>query len=282
MDICKRKIPDIDKFEAVPIPIHMETKMTPVVFTAFANPEGDLVNLTKEQNGIQDALRTLNAKGNIKHISRTDTDLEDYFDFLQDLKNQIRIFHFAGHADSEGLSLQNGPTFFESLAEELVHRNKESLVLAFLNGCSTFAHVQTLFDLGVPAVIATSALIDDTLAGELAIRFYKNLAGGDSIKEAYRSAATFVKGNNTAFRFRNLGAIQTWRTIAYREKVPVSDFPWGLYVREEGILEERGLLDKDNPLPPPSEKPNSETKHSPTQNAEKIYNIGHIDNANFS
>ncbi|HRI60578.1 MAG TPA: hypothetical protein PK228_12660, partial [Saprospiraceae bacterium] len=108
---------------------------TPVIFTAFANPHGDLANLTREQNGIQDALGPLEAAGKLKHLLRTDTDLNAFFDFLQRWKNQLVIFHYAGHANSEALSLQNAPTFFKPLAEELLARNPESLQLVFLNGC---------------------------------------------------------------------------------------------------------------------------------------------------
>lgn len=250
------------------------TPSLPVIFTAFANPNGDLANLTLEQNGIQDALGPLEAKGKIKHLIRTDTDLDAYFDFLQRWKNQIVIFHYGGHANSEALLLQNVKTFFKPLAEELLHRNAESLQLVFLNGCSTFGHVQTLFDLGVPVVIASSAPIDDKGAMQLATRFYGNLAQGDGIETAYKSAANYVKGSSTEARFRNLGDIQSWRAIGFREKES-AEFPWGLYVRDEGILQNKSLFAF------PEDQP-SEPDKSLIQNAEKIYNIEKIDTANFS
>ena len=251
--------------------------LPPVIFTAFANPHGDLSNLTQEQNGIQDALSPLEAKGKIKHLIRTDTDLNAYFDFLIRWENQLLIFHYAGHANSEAVALQNANTFFEPLAAELLARNPKSLQLVFLNGCSTYAHVQTLFKLGVPAVIASSVPINDNRAMQLATRFYGNLAQGDSIEAAYKSAANYVKGSSTEARFRNLGEIQTWRAISFREKETPEEFPWGLYVREEGLLENKGLLDF-------SETPAGKTAPEKTiiQTAEKIYNIEKIDNADFS
>lgn len=256
----------------------MKNANPPVIFTAFANPHHDLVNLTREQNGIQDALRTLDVNGTIKHVLRTDTDLRAYFDFLQGWKNRIRIFHYAGHADGEGLGLQNAHTFFEPLAKELIGRNRESLTLVFLNGCSTYAHVQTLFDLGAPAVIATAAQVDDSLAGELAVRFYDNLAKGDAIAEAYRSAANYIKGANQESRFRSLGEVQTWRTIAPRGQEMQSQFPWSLFVREENILQGQGLLPDDKKTGNDDDMWTRGVKN----NTGKIYNIGHIDNANFS
>lgn len=44
---------------------------------------------------------------------------------------------------------------------------------------------------------------------QFAIRFYENLAHGDSLDTADQSAANYVKGNSTETRFRNLGEIQT-------------------------------------------------------------------------
>lgn len=249
---------------------------TPVIFTAFANPHGDLTNLVLEQNGIQDALGPLEAGGKLKHLLRTDTDLNAYFDFLRRWQNQIVIFHYAGHANSEALSLQNANTFFKPLAEELLARNPDSLQLVFLNGCSTHGHVQTLFDLGAPAVIATSASVDDKQAMQLAIRFYGNLAQGDNIETAYKSAANYVKGSSTEARFRHLGDIQPWRGIGFRAGSFPSEFPWGLYVREGRQLPGNALFAGADA------SAGKQTGNTINQNAEKIYNIDHIDNANFS
>jgi Leucine-rich repeat (LRR) protein len=217
-----------------------QTSNTPVVFTAFANPDGDLKNLSEEQNGIQESLLALDHQQIIKHLIRTDTDLEAYFTFLRQYKNQISIFHFAGHANSEALSLQNAPTFFEPLAKELVGRNKRSLQLVFLNGCSTYAHVQTLFKLGVLAVIATSVDVADDLAMKFAVQFYENLAEGDDIPTAYESAANFAKASSQETRFRFLGSIKNWGEVNQNEQV----FPWGLYIQEGVSLEGKGLMNE--------------------------------------
>lgn len=248
----------------------------PVIFTAFANPHGDLTNLVLEQNGIQDALGPLEAGGKIKHLLRSDTDLNAYFDFLRRWQNQIVIFHYAGHANSEALSLQNANTFFKPLAEELLARNPDSLQLVFLNGCSTQGHVQTLFDLGAPAVIATSASVDDKQAMQLAIRFYGNLAQGDNLETAYKSAANYVKGSSSEARFRHLGDIQPWRSIGFEAESSRTEFPWGLYVREGSQLPGDALFAGMDASAEP------QTGKTLIQNAEKIYNIGNIDNANFS
>lgn len=274
----------------------------PVIFTAFSNPRGDLANLTPEQNGIQDALGPLEARGKIKHLLRTDTDLNACFDFLKRWENQIALFHYAGHANSESLSLQNADTFFKPLAEELLARNPESLLLVFLNGCSTRAHVQTLFDLGAPAVIATAADIGDHQAMQFALRFYRNLAEGDSIEAAYKSAANYIRGGSAEARFRHLGEIQIWRGVLPVEELG-SAFPWGLYVREGVSLQNTSIIIKSaivlrvnkdsltleidgnkteilrrlNALQEMLEK----QQVNNIQIAGNIYNIGSITNANF-
>lgn len=212
-------------------------RLQPVIFTAFANPKGDLVNLTKEQNGIQDILMPLVRSGKIKnHLVRTDTDMDAYFDFMREWENQICIFHYAGHANSEGITLQNAHTFFEPLARELTIRNQDVLQLVFLNGCSTYSHIKILFDLGVKAVIATAVSINDDLAMHFAMRFYKNLAAGDTLDRAYQSAANYIKGKHTSEkRFQYFGrTIRDINIPGFQEDPPEGSnaavFPWGLYV----------------------------------------------------
>lgn len=215
-----------------------------VIFTAFANPKGDLANLTAEQNGIQDALLPLERQGKIaKHLVRTDTDLMAYFEFLREYKDQISLFHYGGHADSQGISLQNSHIFFEPLAKELVQRNPTSLQLVVLNGCCTHAHIKTLFDLKVKAVIATSVNINDNTATQFAIRFYKNLASGDALLDAYQSAANFIKADSSAQQFRGFGEV--YRTADF-EDMPsntADEFPWGLYVNADDKVLDQVFFD---------------------------------------
>lgn len=216
----------------------LRTTNKPVIFTGFANPRGDLENLNREQNGIQKALTKLESKGAIKnHWQRNEMGHKDYFNAIQDWANQVAIFHFGGHANSQGLRLQDMATFFEPLAKELVARNRESLQLVFLNGCSTETHVKTLFDLGVKAVIATSTNVSDNLAAELAIRFYENLANGDNIKTAFKSSTSYIKARSDSFSFEIIDD-----PIEYRASIPVDDSQmsgshWGLHVRDKTALE---------------------------------------------
>jgi hypothetical protein len=225
--------------------ITKKSEYLPVILTVFANPKDDLNCLKEEQNGIQNALMPLEKDNKIKHLIRSYTDLDSYFNFLRQWKNQISIFHYGGHADAERFALQDMHAFFEPLAKELTDRNKNSLILVFLNGCSTYAHVKTLFDLGVRAVIATSINTDDSIAAKFAIRFYENLANDDDLLGAYKSAAGYIisedrrtkgadeniKGESLERRFRLLGDVV--RSIGFSDEEAYNesgDFPWGLYI----------------------------------------------------
>ncbi|HAS46098.1 MAG TPA: hypothetical protein DCS93_36795 [Microscillaceae bacterium] len=201
----------------------------PVIFTAYANPDRDLKNLNKEEQGIQDLFMPLLVNNRIQnHLSRYNTDLKSYFEFLRLWREKITIFHFGGHVNSDGLVLQNIDAFFKPLAQELSQRNPASLKLVFLNGCSTKAHVQTLFDLGIKAVIATSVDVEDATATDFALHFYEELAAGHTIGEAYQSASNFIKSGSQEIRFQQLGEIVRGSKLIKPKKA--EDFPWALYL----------------------------------------------------
>jgi len=226
-----------------------------VIFTGFANPTNNLLNLSKEQKGIHEVLHPLESQQLLKkHLWRQDLDVKGYFEFLQEWTNQISIFHFGGHANSTQLGFQDHAAFFGSLAEELIERNKESLWLVFLNGCSTQAHVQTLFDGGVKAVIATSAAVKDDLAAELAIWFYKYLAKGDNIKNAFNSSVRYLKSlQKIGPRYRILEQPVEWASRGSvkfsRQDEEDDQLPWGLYVNDAQALNYTIVRDKSGQNP---------------------------------
>ncbi len=215
----------------------------PVIFTAFANPQSDLTSLTQEQHGIQDVLSKLEQQGKLqKLLQRTDLHLAKYFEMLRTWENKINIFHFGGHANSQDIRLQDGSIFFEPLAQELSLRNADTLQLVFLNGCATKAHVQTLFDLGIKAVIATSTNIGDQLATLFAIHFYENLAQGDTIAKAFQSTFHYAEAHHHKQRtHRILSQPVDWASRASIEHSQENDdenaLPWGLYVNDKAVLD---------------------------------------------
>jgi hypothetical protein len=225
---------DLQKtIQQVVIQTENELKPKPVIFTAFANPDDDLKNLSREYKEIQKILAPLEAKKHIaKHYSLQDIILKEYFNFLHDWENQLTIFHFGGHAGSLAIGLQDGDMSFEHLAAELLRCNPNSLQLVFLNGCATEEHVQHLFELGAKAVIATATKVYDKQASSFAITFYEYLAKGDTIAKAFDSAANFVQSpNGSAQRFS-----QGSRPIRWSEGMNhQGKFPWGLYINDDEV-----------------------------------------------
>ncbi|MEZ4827433.1 MAG: protein kinase [Bacteroidia bacterium] len=112
-------------------------------------------------------------------------------------QDRIWIFHYGGHADEDELWLEtdagtNQSFFSMGLARFL--GAQEGLKLVFLNGCATKDHADLLLKEKIPAVIATSRKILDEQALRFSETFYKGLAGGASIKEAFAEAEGMLLG----------------------------------------------------------------------------------------
>lgn len=231
-----------------------------VIFTGFANPLQDLAYLTQEQHGIQDALSPLEEQGKIETLlQRNDLELMKYFDIVRTWQHRINIFHFGGHANSQDIRLQDRTIFFEPLAKELQFRNPDALQLVFLNGCATQPQVQTLFDLGVKAVIATSVSIGDQLASLFAIDFYKNLAKGDTINTAFQSTFHYAEAQQkTDRKYRILEHPVDWASRGshqlFQQDKENEVLPWGLYVQDTQALEYTIIGEREElPESPPTQ-----------------------------
>jgi len=155
----------------------MSNNLLSVIFTFYANPNKDLI-LEREQEEIQKTLLRLDSQNKIKYVAKQNTTLKDFFSFVRSYKNQVGLFHYAGHTNSKALVFQDGEVRFESLADELKLQNKDTLKFVFLNGCPTLAHVKKLFELSVSVVIATSAKANGTQATDFAICFYEDISEG--------------------------------------------------------------------------------------------------------
>lgn len=219
----------------------------PVIFLAFANSSTDpLARLSEEDDALYKILHDRSVKEGHFHVHReSHTDLNNLRHFLSEYKNQIRIFHYAGHAGSEQLFLSDGEANAGGLAEMLAEQ--ENLQLVFLNGCSSVGQVAHLLELGVPAVIATQVPIGDNMAKDFAKHFYHALEMGANIKDAYGQASAFAKaaGRKT----------QSYRAMDWRKKEDreASDEIWSLFHHPDKaeILESklpgavRQVIDKD-------------------------------------
>lgn len=197
----------------------------PVLFFAFSNDESEsLDHLKEESRRIKEIFSPLNEQ--LKLEREESAELEDLFQNFLTYKNQIVIFHFAGHAGQAGLQLEETWIDGLTLADLIEIQAKNQLKLAVLNGCATEGQVNKLLQAGVKAVLATRAEVDDQSATQFSVAFYKALSQGNTLEEAFRLAAAIM-------RVKDPGRIElrnNFRGVFISRKE--ESFPWGLYILE--------------------------------------------------
>ena len=186
----------------------MPKNALPVIFLAFANANKDnkyLEFLIKEKNNIQKALQPVNREI-CELIVETDVTFDKLVEVFQENKNNIIVFHYAGHATFEELLLND-----EKGASKKAHSEgfisflskQEGLDLVFLNGCFTQIQAKELRQNGIPIVIGTSESISDDTASEISAKFYQALGKGLTLKKSWNEAIDIIKTNqgNNAPRY---------------------------------------------------------------------------------
>lgn len=208
--------------------------MKPTVALTFANCNNAHLHLLKsESSQLNQILSPLHDKGAIEVYREESTRIEDLANIFNRFNQRICIFHYAGHAGGEGLKLEEGNAYAKGLAA-LLQQQANKISLVFLNGCSTLGQVDQLMKLGIKAVIATSAPIEDAKAVEFSTWFYQALSVKRSLMEA--------------FDFASACLITKYKDIPQSPRIEYRDFlvdlkedgsysspalPWGLYVNEE-------------------------------------------------
>jgi len=197
----------------------------PIIFMAFANdPNQPLPGLEKESEEIYRTL-TEGAKKQFFQLHREPfATTEKIAHYLIEFKDQVSIFHYGGHADSEELVLLDEQADAKGIAQLL--KAQSNLKLVFLNGCSTQQQVKLLLELGIPAVIATSSPINDDKATLFAEQFYKALAKDHTINEAFGMASGFLQAKG--------GKAEHFRGFQTRQEE--SDMPWGMYTNSDEVM----------------------------------------------
>jgi len=201
-------------------------KPKPVFLFAFANDIAASLRLDEEWRQADRALQADEDAGRLKYAIIPYATRDDVWDKFNRFHNQITIFHYGGHSGSEGLNLGDSVLEGKNLATLL--EQEQNLKLVFLNGCSNAGQVEALLEKGVPAVIATSAPINDRRAVNLARQFYTALCSGRSIKEAFSTAAAYVNNEEKEL-------LVGYRGTRFEEGQ--EQFEWGLYAREEVVLD---------------------------------------------
>ncbi len=205
---------------------------------AFANERtetGFLRNLTLEMKLVLRALDPVAREGKVYVHLMPATTAREIQDLFQDrwTEGRVSIFHYGGHATAgelwlEGESGGNESFFAEGLARFL--QVQQGLNLVFLNACSTSAQAKMLIERSIPAVVATSSKIPDDLATAFSEAFYKGLASGASIEEAFQEATALMLGRKGEEAFQPSGT----RSLYWEEDhEDTLDLPWRLYLKQE-------------------------------------------------
>lgn len=208
----------------------------PVIFIAIANetPHSNnyLRNLPQEAIGLRSILTEAEENKLCEFIIINDATIDAIIRVFQQKKYQDRIaaFHFAGHAGDNKLFLKDNTGARQaSHGEGLVPflASQRSLQLVFLNGCHTSAIAEGLNELGVPAVIGTSFAVQDDIATNLSLNFYRGLTRGLGLERVWNDAVHQIKAMAKA------GDADDFHRAIFREDMHLAGqaivrLPWSL------------------------------------------------------
>jgi hypothetical protein len=198
----------------------------PIVLILHAQTIPPLKELDEEAANLREAL--LGSDICEPHILPS-ANLERIFTELRERGDRIIAIHYAGHANGNGIMLQQSGG--AGIGEKLAHISGiasaltplKKLKLVFLNGCETEDQVPHFINAGIPAVIATHVKIGDRVATNFATEFYKCLASGHDVDRSFNQAASLIQADKG----------ESCRG-AYSEASEVSDsdlnrWPWELH-----------------------------------------------------
>ncbi|MEM6320731.1 MAG: CHAT domain-containing protein [Bacteroidota bacterium] len=204
----------------------------PIFYLTFANTsDQSRLQLEREEDAIRNLLKPAEKEGRIKVVTQSFASIKKVGRFLVENDNQVRIFHFGGHASGTELILTDQAARANGIATLL--GQQENLQLVFLNGCSTRDQVDLLLELGIPAVIATSLAIGDRLAKAFAEHFYKAIAEQLPVEKAFNSAQALIQTMSTFYprRYRD----------AFKREAETAPL-WGLYTDGEPEILQQPLI----------------------------------------
>lgn len=197
------------------------------ILLCFANDEEENLESLKEERKV---LSKLLDKGNsenhfiLKEISNANKDV--LIDSLIRYNKSLSVFFFSGHAGKDKLFLEDGMARAVGIAGLL--RLCPNLDLIILNGCSTASQVKELLNLpGRPAVIATSAPVEDNSAGIFSKKFFESLVIDRlTLAMAFDAAVSAVQCNE-----KYIAEVEN-PYKRYRELVSCDDAKgvWGLFI----------------------------------------------------
>lgn len=219
------------------------------LYLCFANQDTQpLPSLREEQHNIKQALLKGASAGHFYVLEEAFASTKLMVNALEQIRPNLAIFHFSGHAGSDRLEMSgNAAAFSEGIAQLL--SKCPQLQLVFLNGCSTIGQVADLHEAGVPLVIATSAPIEDLKASTFGARFYQALSDNQSIRQAYELAKAEIMTID-----RKVVFVESRDLVLRREhKVEAT---WGLFCKPGAESAEEWRLPTTRPVQGETAKPN--------------------------
>lgn len=197
-----------------------------VLYLAFANSRSEpLLTLQEEDNALYRILSPRQLKQHFILNRDSFSTISGVAQFITQSRDQLRLFLYSGHAGRDSLMLEGQDARAEGIAHLL--GQCRNLKLVFLNGCSTHGQVHGLLTQGIPAVMATSAPIDDRKAMEFSQRFFQALNEQSTIREAFELAKgeLLMRHNDVQVEVHSIlaepGAAESQATL------------WGLYVHPD-------------------------------------------------
>lgn len=214
----------------------------PIIFLAFANDEAKyLRHLSAEAQRLRQSLSMAKQHGLCDFEERFNISVRDIFQAVK--MSEISIFHYAGHADDQTMSLSqpNSENIWidTSYLNDFLARNKAIKVI-FLNACSSRVQAEDLIAKGIPIVIGTSIQISDRIATNLAASFYESLISGRSIGEAWKDATDEILANDSSEKdiWKKVESISEEGARGWVDKKGMKiRVPWKMYYTDEKNLD---------------------------------------------
>jgi hypothetical protein len=174
----------------------MKTPAVLSYFTQSNNPADPYLKaLQDESNALQATWEAFKRDVDIDFYPRTNIEVEKIEKDIREYKQNMIVFHYSGHADSQQLLFKSGATNAKGLAGLL--GEAQNLKIVFLNGCGTYDQVKLLLEKNIKAVVATKGKVSDGVAKEFAEKFYLNVTNPEyNIKEAFQDTINSLKLTN--------------------------------------------------------------------------------------
>lgn len=190
----------------------------PVIILAFANDQkGELLrSIAEEHRNIKEALSPLQDKGLIKLVDLPNAQAKGIYKAFRAHKDQVKVFHYGGHADGLRLMLNASEQGMDVAAFSEYLAEQKGIELVFMNACTTASQKKALQATNIPSLILTHEAIGDEAAQHFAREFYQNLASGRIIKRSFHEASAAAKSQSETL----------FRGFEREEEKKVYELPW--------------------------------------------------------